>query len=171
MKTQWLRTTILLNLLILISFASHSQNPDIRRTYKWHFGNGAGLDFSTGTAEPFTGSAMTAIEGCATISDTCGNLLFYTNGDTVWNRKNIVMPNGLGLMGCSGSTQNSLIIPQPDNDSLFYIFLTDCGANGLRYSIVNINLNGGLGDVIQKNILLYAPSTEKIATTYNANKK
>lgn len=153
------------------SFAQTS--GDIKRTYHWYFGNGAGLDFSSGIPTAITNSPMTAEEGCASISDTCGNLLFYTDGDTVWDRNNNVMPNGTGLFGCWSSTQNSLIVPQPGNDSLYYIFLTDCaendGANGLRYSVVNINLNGGVGDITAKNILLYAPVMEKLAATYDAN--
>jgi len=168
--------TVLLELLIILNLSNvvYSQNSsDIRRTYHWYFGNGAGLDFSSGTAVPITNSPMTAEEGCASISDTCGNLLFYTDGDTVWDRNNNVMPNGTGLLGCWSSTQNSLIIPQPGNDSLYYIFLTDCGehlgANGLRYSVVNMNLNAGLGEVIEKNTLLFAPASEKLAATYHVN--
>ncbi|MDD3860162.1 MAG: T9SS type A sorting domain-containing protein [Bacteroidales bacterium] len=168
--------TLLLTLLIILNHSKvvYSQNSsDIRRTYHWYFGNGAGLDFSSGTAVAITNSPMEAVEGCASISDTCGNLLFYTDGDTVWDRNNNVMPNGIGLMGCNSSTQSSLIIPQPENDSLYYIFLTDCGENlgakGLRYSIININMNGGLGEVVQKNTLVYAPASEKLAATYHAN--
>ena len=168
--------TVLLELLIILNLINvlYSQNSsDIRRTYHWYFGNGAGLDFSSGTAVAKTNSPMTAEEGCASISDTCGNLLFFTDGDTVWDRNNNVMTNGTGLMGCWSSTQNSLIIPQPGNDSLYYIFLTDCGehlgANGLRYSVVNMNLNAGLGEVIEKNTLLFAPAMEKLAATYHAN--
>ena len=146
---------------------------DNRRTYHWYFGNGAGLDFSSGAPVAVTDGAMTAEEGCASISDTCGNLLFYTDGDTVWNRNHLVMPNGTGLMGCYSSTQSSLIVPQPENDSIYYIFLTDCGenagANGLRYSIVNINLDGGLGDVTDKNFPMYSPTLEKLASTYHNN--
>ncbi len=168
--------TVLLELLIILNLSKvvYSQNSsDIRRTYHWYFGNGAGLDFSSGTPVPITNSPITAEEGCASISDTCGNLLFFTDGDTVWDRNNNVMTNGTGLMGCWSSTQNSLIIPQPGNDSLYYIFLTDCGeqlgANGLRYSVVNMNLNAGLGEVIEKNTLLFAPASEKLAATYHVN--
>lgn len=161
-------------LLFILFFAnSEAQNPDIKRTYHWYFGNKAGLDFSNGTPVPITNSAMTAEEGCSSISDTCGNLLFYTDGDTIWNKYHLPMPNGLGLMGCWSSTQSSLIIPQPGNDSLYYIFTTDCAENiqenGLRYSIVNINLDNGSGDVISKNNLLHKPAFEKLAGTYHAN--
>jgi gliding motility-associated-like protein len=56
------------------------------------------------------------------------------------------------------------------------VFTTDCWENfvafGLRYNVVNINLNGGLGDVIptQKNVLLYTPSTEGLTATYNCDR-
>ena len=111
----------------LTPFFCFSQNPDIRRTYHWHFGSGAGLDFSSGTPVPEANAMISDVamgeaqEGTASISDTCGNLLFYTDGDTVWNRNNQVMPNGTGMTGCWSSTQSSLIVPQPGNDSLFYI--------------------------------------------------
>jgi hypothetical protein len=113
-------------------------------------------------------------EAAATISDTAGNLLFYTDAETVWNRNHQVMQNGTSIGGCWSSTQGALIVPQPGNDSLYYIFTTDCAENnlagGLRYSIVNINLDNGLGAVIQKGILLHTPVAEKIAGIYHANK-
>ncbi len=160
--------------LALISLTTVSQTTgDIRRTYHWYFGNGAGLDFSGGSPVAVTNSAMTAEEGCAAISDSCGNLLFYTDGDTVWNRNHLIMLNGTGLMGCPSSTQSALIIPQPGNDSIYFLFLTDCGensgANGLRYSVVNVNGDGGLGAVIELNTLVFSPSMEKLAATYHGN--
>ncbi|MBI3501018.1 MAG: T9SS type A sorting domain-containing protein [Bacteroidetes bacterium] len=155
-----------------------AQNPDIKRTYHWYFGSGAGLDFSSGTAVADTTGDLHTYEGCAVMSDTAGNLLFYTDGDTVWNKNQQPMPNGTGLMGCGNygsAAQAALIIPHPGNDSLFYIFTNDCwensGAGGFRYSIVNINLNSGLGNVTGKNNLLFAPSTEAVAATKHANGK
>lgn len=65
----------------------------------WYFGNNAGVDFNSGSPIAFSGSAMTQLEGCASISDTAGNTLFYTNGALVWNRLNTQMPNGLDYSG------------------------------------------------------------------------
>lgn len=165
-------------LLVLCSLAAHTQHPEAKRANIWYFGNGAGLDFSSGSPVAVTNGALHTYEGCATMSDTAGNLLFYTDGDTVWDKTHQPMPNGIGLMGCplyGSSAQAALIVPQPRNDSLYYVFTTDCienaGVFGLRYSIVNMNLNGGLGEVIpsQKNILLYNPSTEGLTATYNCD--
>lgn len=146
----------------------------------WHFGISAGINFNCNPPDTTrSGRYFGALEGCSVISDTSGNLLFYTNNDSVWNRKHVTMPNGYGIgqnprCGAS-STQGSIIIPVPDSDSLFYIFTTDCAesrlARGLRYSIVDMSLNNGYGDVILKNQLLLDSSTEKLAAVHHKNGK
>lgn len=144
---------------------------DIKRTAIWYFGQNAGIDFNTNPPTPLTNGAMNTVEGCATISDTNGNLLFYTNGEKIWNKNHQIMDNGDGLLGSWDATQSSIIIPQPDNDSLFYVFTTDAVGqpNGLRYSIVNLNLDNGLGSVVTKNILLQTPVCEKLTATHHEN--
>jgi len=115
---------------------------------------------------------MSTVEGCATISDTAGNLLFYTNGLTVWNKNHQVMENGSGLLGRESSTQGALIVPWPENDSLYYIFTTHGRGSiqtGFRYHIVNLNENGGLGKVISKNNELVDVVCEKLTATHHAN--
>jgi hypothetical protein len=132
----------------------------------WYFGDMAGIDYSSGSPIALTDSPMQSIEGTATISDTNGNLLFYTNGGTlygsfigaVWNRNHLIMPNGNmdSTGGCHSSQQSSLIIPRPGNPNEYYLFTTDCWENlvagGLRYSIIDMSLDGGLGDVTIKGI-------------------
>ncbi len=137
----------------------------------WYFGEEAGLDFNTGSPYYLLNGAMNKDEGCSSISDVNGNLLFYTSGLKVWNRNHIQMPNGSGLAGHESSSQSALIVPKPGTNHLFYIFTTDAFfyANGLRYSVVDMTLQGGLGDVTQKNILLHTPSTEKITAVKHSN--
>ncbi|MBX7205130.1 MAG: T9SS type A sorting domain-containing protein, partial [Bacteroidia bacterium] len=144
---------------------------DYKRTFNWYFGDSAGLSFATNPPTALTNGSIGKTEGCATVSDTNGQLLFYTNGVNVWNKNHQVMQNGTGLKGHISSTQSSIIIPYPSNDSLFYIFTTDAvgDVNGLQYSVVNINSNGGLGSVVQKNILLQTPVCEKLAATKHQN--
>src|SRR5438477_4947768 len=116
----------------------------------WYFGGAAGLSFNPGsstTPHSLKDGLNTANEGNSSICDGNGNILFYTNGVTVYNRKHQVMLNGSGLMGHQSAAQSSIIIPLPNSDSIFYIFTTDAlennFANGYRYSIVNINHDGG----------------------------
>ena len=133
----------------------------------WLFGFGAGLDFSTGTPVKIENGMMFSKEGCAVISDDNGQLLFYTNGVKVWNANHQVMPNGNGLKGGieTSSTNQAVIVPYPNQPDLYYIFTTDerAGVDGLHYSMVDMSLNNGLGDIYQKNIFLYAPTTERLA--------
>ncbi|QHL88453.1 T9SS type B sorting domain-containing protein [Nibribacter ruber] len=135
-----------------------------RQSNNWYFGNAAGLDFSSGTPSPLLNSAMNTTEGCATFSDQQGNLLFYTDGLTVWNRNHQPMPNGTGLLGNSSTAQAAVVIPAPGKPQQYFVFTNDNNArpNGLRYSIVDMSLAGGLGDVTSKNIYLTAQVSEML---------
>ncbi len=64
----------------------------------WYFGDYAGIDFNSGQAVAITDGAMTVMEGCASMSDSTGALLFYSGGGTVWNKNHVAMPNGTGLL-------------------------------------------------------------------------
>lgn len=153
----------------------YAQNPDIKRTWHWYFGAGAGLDFSSGFPVADTTGKLHSYESCAVMSDTAGNLLFYTDGDTVWDRRHIMMPNGYGLLGkcldIGNSSAQVLIVPYPGKNNLYYIFTTDCAENfgvaGLNYSIIDMNMNNGFGDVIIKNHHLYSPTNEGICAITN----
>ncbi len=194
-------------LLFLIFFCGLAFTQE--QTTNWAFGNHAGLNFdlTTGNVTPVTTSINTP-EGCSSISDENGNLLFYTDGRTVWNRNHQTMPNadyfgGNGLLGDPSSTSSGVIIPHPTNSNLYYIFTVDephhnnawaspnqgpadvngnplsfyeetygnfqsvpnddNGFNdGFNYSLVDMTLDGGLGDVVpsEKNVHL---------TTYNTS--
>lgn len=157
MKKRYLLSVALL-CIATMNFAQHSAD-------RWYFGNMAGLDFSGGVPVAITTSQMAAGEGSASVSDpVTGNLLFYTDGITVWNSGNAVMPNGSGLMGGLSSTQPALIVPKPQDNNQYYVFTTDQigGSLGLRFSVVNMLLDGGNGNVVAKNVLLKTPVTEKV---------
>lgn len=130
----------------------------------WYFGNKAGLDFNSGSPVNLSDGQIKTNEGCASISNQSGQLLFYTDGEKVWNRNHQVMPNGYNLLGHKSSTQAVIIVPLPSSNNTYYIFTTTHVANpeGLRYSIVNMNSDGGLGDIVVKNVLLYSPVCEKL---------
>ena len=140
---------------------------------KWYFGQGAGLDFTSAPPTVLTNGAMSAPEGCATISDNAGNLLFYTNGVLVNNSSHTAMANGTGLLGHNSSTQAALIVKQPGINTLYYVFTTaDVGSsNGARYSIVDMSLAAGLGSVTVKNATLYTPTCEKQVAVRHCNGK
>ncbi|WP_127127402.1 gliding motility-associated C-terminal domain-containing protein [Pseudoflavitalea rhizosphaerae] len=138
----------------------------------WYFGYHAGIQFTDGGPGPVTGS-LSGWEGCSAISDVNGNLLFYSDGMQVWNRQHRQMPNGSALLGDTLSTQSALITQWPGSDSLYYLFTVDKegGNNGLVYSVIDMSLDDGLGDIIpgRKNIRLTGPVCEKIAAVKKNN--
>ena len=168
---------ILLILMALLPILSISQ----KQGNIWYFGNHAGLDFNGGAPVPLTnGSTYNAgsfgSEGTSVISDSSGTLLFYSNGHHIWNRNHQVMPNGDSLFGNISSTQSALIVPLPGSSRYFYVFTTDDFDNdtlkyGFRYSVVDICLENGLGDVIsnQKNIKLLDTVAEKLTAIRHSN--
>ncbi len=158
-----------ISFILLAIFVAKAQQANI-----WYFGDHAGLNFNTTPPSALTNSQMYTHEGCATVSDSTGNLLFYTDGRDVWNRNHQVMPNGSGLMGHESSTHSAIVIPKPGSNTIYYVFTADAvennGAGGYRYSELNMTLNGGLGNITaNKNILLYAPSSEKLTAASHAN--
>ena len=138
-------------------------------TKKWYFGDHCALDFTTNPPTNLANGVMGTWEGCSSIADGSANLLFYTNGITIWNRLHLVMDNGTGLLGDNSSSQSALIVKQPGTSTLYFVFTTDGGANGLRYSVVDMSLAAGMGSVTVKNVLVHAPSTERLCGTKHCN--
>lgn len=166
----------------LFLFAQGVQLPQQPlKASNWYFGDEAGLDFSQGHPVAVTNGAMKAFEGTSSISDKSGNLLFYSNGGSmpysggVWNRNHQLMPNGNMATsgGCNSSFQGSIIVNQPRRNDVFYMFTVDCIENasqgGLRYSVVDMNLDGGLGDVVVKGMQLSGPVDESLTAIKHGN--
>jgi hypothetical protein len=153
--------------LIFISEAILAQNEQS----KWIFGKYTGVDFMTNPPSVITHSTLFSYEGTASIADSAGNLLFYTDGVTVWNQQMQVMANGTGLMGNGSTVQSSLIVRQPGFFSRYLIFTLDAQgwSNGLRYSVVEMSLASGNGSVTSKNIPIIIPCTEQLAATRHCN--
>lgn len=165
-----MKTLSHLLLILLLPVCALAQ--DYKRTYNWYFGDSLGLNFATDPPTLLPKGSLSNAEGSsAVISDTNGQLLFYTDGQTVWNRNHTTMQNGTGLNGSWDATQPAVIVPQPGNDSLYYVFTVDrLGlSKGLQYSIVNMFGDNGLGAVTTKNVLLQTPVCEKLAATYHQN--
>jgi PKD repeat protein len=148
----------------------------------WLFGSRAGLNFNPVPPPVALNSIgnMLAPEGCASVTNEFGSLLFYTNGQTVYAQNHTTMLNGSGLLGNPQSVQSAQVVPAPGANNLFYLFTTDAdggqgtlggGNQGLRASLIDMNANGGLGAVVsgRKNILLDNEASEKVIATMHGN--
>lgn len=154
---------IFFSLLFSVTVPTYSQ----KQANFWYFGYGAGLNFNSGVPVAVTDGQVYTTEGCSTVSDANGNLLFYTDGTTVYNKLHAIMANGNGLTGNSTSNQSAIIVPKPCSQTIYYIFTNFLN---LSYSEVDITLNGGLGAVTaNKNILLINEPMEELTAPLHAN--
>lgn len=143
----------------------------------WYFGNGAALDFNSGTPIPVSNSELSTTEGCSSFSDINGNLLFYVGAPspaarnlTIWGKDNIPMPNGRGLEGDASSSQSALTIPAPGQPNIYYLFTVGASSSnnaGFWYYTIDMTANGGLGDVVAGPVVLgnsanHSSWTEKV---------
>lgn len=162
---------ILLKVVIILSLHSYlfAQNGG----NIWYFGDSAGIDFNGSSPIALTNGAMFAYEGCSSICDYTGNLLFYTNGVSIWNNQHVIMPNGDKLNGLTTMSQSAIIVKQPGINTIFYVFTNEGPgglSTGLSYSEVDISMQNGLGDVnSNKNIPVVTPTCEKLAVVKHKN--
>ena len=120
----------------------------------WYFGAQAGMTFNSGSPVVFLTSTLNAFgTGSSNISDSLGNILFYSNGQEVKNRNNMTMPNGaIYGNGCgAGYIDNNIACQQLNDPTKYFLFSAGCGEpgnlSGLRYSVIDMTLDGGLGDI------------------------
>ena len=140
----------------------------------WYFGVAAGVDFNQGSPPAaLTNSQMYIISGnhagSATISDSTGSLLFYSDGVKIWNKDHQVMQNGAAMGG--SSTQGAMIVPKPGNDYLYYFFNfhNDYQTSYFQYSVIDMNLDNGRGAVLEnkKRIILLEDVTQHLSAIKN----
>lgn len=146
----------------------YGSNP-INTTY-----GGTVIDFNTSPPDLYYEfRSMRFRQANASMCDTAGNLLFYTNGIYIANALHQPMENGTGLNpGVQAENhqnygyileQGVLALPAPENDSLFYLFHIDNNlpennltfhTKHLYYTLINYSANGGLGTVVSKNNII-----------------
>ena len=132
----------------------------------------------------------------SSICDTAGNLLFYTNGCVIAGSDDEILENGQGInpgnahllwcdqygTGYAGGPANSLILPVPDSNGLYYLFHkrftllfnpTDAIFDKFYYSAIDMKQNGGKGRVVEKNRVLMSDTMAwaEIAAVKHANGK
>lgn len=139
-------------ILIICTSTVHAQ----KENYNWVFGSKAGLTWNTvqdylgkdffniaggdrlllNVPTSFTSKIYTD-EGCFNVSNYNGDLLFYSDGIQVWEKRptgDAIIENGTDLTGNSSSVQSGIILPYPGKVSS-YIAVTLNTKNGIGTSI------------------------------------
>jgi len=142
----------------------------------WVFGTNDNLNFANNTTTPTVGTTnIDGWEGCASVSDEIGQLLFYTNSETIYNSTGVAMMNGANINGSRSSTQGSIIIKKPGSCNKYYVFTAPSvtGGNinrGYYYSEIDMSLDNGLGAVTNlKNIPLNDEDGTPFSNTTNTS--
>ena len=108
----------------------------------------------------------------ASVNDSANNILFTSNGVYIANALDDTMQNGNGLNPSYYTNQHlrfgltlpqgNLVLPSLTDSNQFILFhntvddyLNTAASYKLYYSIIDMNQNGGLGAVVNKNTVLY----------------
>lgn len=157
-------------IVILLQFIGNLNTLHAQRANNWYFGDHAGMQFTNNGVVPLTNSNMGLVtygtSYCTSMSDADGNLLFYSNGENIWNRNHQIMANGANLSITGTAIARSIgqmgAVPLPNNDSMYMFFYIKTIASGfgwgLHYSIINMHSLGGDGEVVTKNIYVPLPT-------------
>ncbi|MEI7727553.1 MAG: hypothetical protein WCK09_20765, partial [Bacteroidota bacterium] len=112
-----MRIKFITGLFFLLPFLGFSQGE----FNKWYFGYFAGINFNTTPPSTLPASAMNTIHASVSVADSLGNLLFYSQGLSVYNRNHQIMPNGNGLLG-DQNVQGVFSVKKPGENNLYYLF-------------------------------------------------
>lgn len=120
--------------------------------------------------------------GGLAMSDSIGNLLFYTNGLQIINKEDEIMPNGRGLTPSVFANQvlgylalqSVICLPDGKEENLYHLYIQQLDSRGGEfpqiYSIlkttIDMDLDNGKGDVTEKNVLVYGNKESVSDTTY-----
>lgn len=190
MKIKYYLLLIMLSFGSNFLFAQHENDNWLFGNNKWKFDNSSPNGFThTTNINPYIRYVSSVISDKNT-----GSLLFYSDGYKIYNKNGAVMNGGNDLFNTSNvafnkygnpSDQSSIIVPLPNSNSIYYVFyingnrkVDDQGSNsdlteynyGLRYAIVDMTLDGGLGSVTSKNNILFNNSpTNALTSTVASN--
>lgn len=164
-------------LSLYIFFPFYSQAQSLEKTY-WYFGNSFNdLYFTTNGVNLLANQALPyGIEGSGVCTHpSTGELLFYTDGDRIYDSSHQPMPNAMFggntlINGNPSCNQVAAICAVPGQCEQYYVFTNTASLEGetghVYYHIVDMNQAGNgstaapKGDIVQKNQWLYEPTSE-----------
>jgi len=151
--------------MVILFFTINSANAQLRNSI-WCFGDSAGVDFRDITNPLPFNSVMDGRGSCVSIADSLGNLQLYANTygpllkTIVWNANNDTLLDGGEGIIAGGFYNEQQIIPFPDSISKYYLITNGAFSllDGLYYSVIDMALDQGRGEVTSKHIQISSDS-------------
>jgi hypothetical protein len=177
--------TLFFFLLTLTMQAQHNKRANV-----WYITQGLGYNFNCTPPCPLENGALGEAFCSASICDTNGSLLLYTDNETIWNRNHQVIANGTGLYSCKWASQGCVFVPLASNPNLYYLITVDswrdkagspnpyaCKESSVpvQYSmclhLIDVAANNGAGQVLWKNKVIYGDAriNDILGTVKHAN--
>ena len=183
MYNSQMRKLFLFFSLSLLTMAGFSQNL---QRYNWYFGSSTqAIRFNRTSSKPAMVSKGIPFGGggSSTASDPANaNLLFYTDGQGVYDASHFKMPAGSGLNANIAANQPTAICAVPGQSGKYFIFTNTASfitGGTISVSVVDMNLFGNalfpapaLGDIESKNVAvpgLIARSEGMIVVSHKNN--
>jgi large repetitive protein len=150
------RSQIHLYTLLLFAFLCLSATSAIAQNFSghnWYFGNssspGLGIRFNRGNNSAALVTDKTfpfGTGGSAVASDPInGNLLFYTDGSTIFDASHQIMPNGTALGANTTSNQPVVIAKAPGPGKRYFVFVNTANfttGGTVSFRVVDMNAFG-----------------------------
>lgn len=130
-------------LILLICFAGCGLQLSAQNKYNnnWYFGNRAVIDFSSNPPTAGSGSVMNTYRSASAVSDPDnGQLLFYTNGNSFWNRFGEMVDSSVR----GDAVGDVCIIPLRKYKNRFMVF------NFNQFFILDMTARNGRGSILKK---------------------
>ncbi len=128
-------------LLIIGLIAACNVSISQKQANHWFFGypgQGVRLDFNTSPPD-VAFLDFNVLHSSASISDTAGNLLLYSDGSSIFGPTGAKLP--ISLSGNSSARQCLLFAKMPDNPGFYYLFHPRTeGTPALMYTIIDSNI-------------------------------
>jgi gliding motility-associated-like protein len=133
-----------------------------QETSQW-FVSGNRISFTPSggvSVSPLSGSSFNPLYGSTSVADENGNLLFACDGNTIVNKNLAPMPGLNNTLFFA--TNNKILAVKVPASSKYYVFYGTPNSYlsnttwTLKYAVVDLSLNGGLGDVVEYNKVLAA---------------
>lgn len=156
-----------------------------KEAWNWHFGSFNTLRFTESAVTVESNNKLRSKKSPFSMSDSEGNLLFYgkpgneTYGNNVYtgviyNRFHSPMPNG-SLQTYRTALQSATAFPKSGSGNQYYVVnLSEDWQNvghKLRYSVIDMDLDNGNGDVSQKDNIVANDLLDGLSVTQSVDQE